>query len=50
MLKYTLNEEGSTELKEAVDTMLNVLKYVNDIMHSDAITGFNVSSRKLYVI
>ena len=43
MLKYTGVSEGSEQLQLAVDTMLSVLKYVNDLMHQIAITGFNVS-------
>lgn len=39
LLKFC--EETIIELKEAVDTMLNVLKYVNDSMHQIAITGFH---------
>ena len=44
MLRYTQNDAGSDELQEALDTMLSVLKYVNDIMHQIGITGFNVST------
>ena len=43
MLKYTQCGDGVTELEEAVDTMLSVLKYVNDMMHQVAITGYDVS-------
>ncbi|GFY44277.1 guanine nucleotide exchange factor DBS [Trichonephila inaurata madagascariensis] len=39
LLKFC--EESITELKEALDTMLIVLKYVNDSMHQVAITGFH---------
>ena len=46
MLKYTHNDIGSQELQEAVNTILSVLKYVNDIMHQVAITGYPVSMRK----
>ena len=41
MLKYTSVGEGSEQLQLAVDTMLSVLKYVNDLMHQIAITGFH---------
>ena len=34
---------GQSDLQEAVDAMLEVLKYVNDSMHQIAITGFYVS-------
>ena len=43
MLKYTESSLGSDELQAALDTILGVLKYVNDIMHQVAITGYNVS-------
>ncbi|XP_015927368.1 guanine nucleotide exchange factor DBS isoform X2 [Parasteatoda tepidariorum] len=39
LLKFC--EENIVELKEALDTMLAVLKYVNDSMHQVAITGFH---------
>ncbi|XP_054708751.1 LOW QUALITY PROTEIN: guanine nucleotide exchange factor DBS-like [Uloborus diversus] len=39
LLKFC--EESIVELKEALDTMLTVLKYVNDSMHQVAITGFH---------
>jgi len=41
MLKYTESSLGSDELQAALDTILGVLKYVNDIMHQVAITGYN---------
>lgn len=37
------NEEERSDLEAALDSMLSVLKYVNDIMHQVAITGFPVS-------
>nr|XP_006811250.1 PREDICTED: guanine nucleotide exchange factor DBS-like [Saccoglossus kowalevskii] len=40
MLKYSHNEEGYEALQEALDSMLHVLKYVNDSMHQLRITGF----------
>ncbi|CAH1781907.1 unnamed protein product [Owenia fusiformis] len=40
MLKYTIDKAQCHDLQEALDTMLGVLKYVNDIMHQVAITGF----------
>lgn len=43
MVKYTQCGESVTELEEAVETMLSVLKYVNDMMHQVAITGYDVS-------
>ncbi|XP_035221623.1 guanine nucleotide exchange factor DBS-like, partial [Stegodyphus dumicola] len=39
LLKFC--DENIVELKEALDTMLTVLKYVNDSMHQVAITGFH---------
>ncbi len=44
MLKYTGLSDGGIDLQQAVDSMLSVLKYVNDLMHQIAITGFPVSS------
>ena len=43
MLKYTCMTEGSAQLENALDSILCVLKYVNDVMHQIAITGFDVS-------
>lgn len=44
MLKYTEDvPECEAELKEALNTMLGLLKYVNDLMHQIAIKGFPVS-------
>ena len=43
MLRFTDESPASTELKGALDTMLGVLKYVNDIMHQVGITGFQVT-------
>ena len=43
MLKYSQKEAGSEALQEAVESMLGVLKYVNDLMHQVSITGFPVS-------
>ncbi|XP_014681378.1 PREDICTED: guanine nucleotide exchange factor DBS-like isoform X2 [Priapulus caudatus] len=40
MLRYTDNEDGNCDIQEALHAMLGVLKYVNDIMHQAAITGF----------
>ena len=41
MLKYT-DVEDSCELQEALETMLSVVKHVNDIMHQISIKGFEV--------
>uniref|UniRef100_A0A8C6R317 Mcf.2 transforming sequence n=1 Tax=Nannospalax galili TaxID=1026970 RepID=A0A8C6R317_NANGA len=40
LLKYSKDCEGSTQLKEALDTMLELLKSVNDSMHQIAINGY----------
>lgn len=41
MLKCSKGE-GTAELEEALATMLNIIKSVNDSMHQIAITGFEV--------
>ncbi|XP_019620399.1 PREDICTED: guanine nucleotide exchange factor DBS-like isoform X2 [Branchiostoma belcheri] len=41
MLKYTQDQEGRQDIDDALATMLEVLKNVNDIMHQIAITGFD---------
>ena len=43
LLKYSDEPTCCTELQEALDCMLVVLKCVNDSMHQTAITGFGVS-------
>jgi hypothetical protein len=43
MLKCSKNQEGTAELEEALATMLDIIKSVNDSMHQIAITGFEVS-------
>ncbi|XP_075813536.1 proto-oncogene DBL isoform X2 [Microtus pennsylvanicus] len=40
LLKYSKEGEGTTQLKEALDTMLDLLKSVNDSMHQIAINGY----------
>ncbi|XP_016062710.1 PREDICTED: proto-oncogene DBL [Miniopterus natalensis] len=40
LLKYSKDCEGSGQLKEALDTMLDLLKSVNDSMHQIAINGY----------
>lgn len=42
LLKYSDEPSCCTELQEALDCMLVVLKCVNDSMHQTAITGFGV--------
>lgn len=41
LLKYSQGAEEQSELQEAVQTMLQVLKHVNDSMHQVSITGFH---------
>lgn len=43
LLKYSDEPSCCTELQEALDCMLVVLKCVNDSMHQTAITGFGVN-------
>nr|KAF6360317.1 MCF.2 cell line derived transforming sequence [Myotis myotis] len=40
LLKYSKDCEGSEQLKVALDTMLDLLKSVNDSMHQIAINGY----------
>ncbi|XP_031430908.1 guanine nucleotide exchange factor DBS isoform X3 [Clupea harengus] len=40
MLKCSKNSGGTVELEEALATMLDIIKSVNDSMHQIAITGF----------
>ncbi|XP_035306025.1 proto-oncogene DBL isoform X2 [Cricetulus griseus] len=40
LLKYSNDGEGTAQLKEALDTMLDLLKSVNDSMHQIAINGY----------
>ncbi|XP_051035088.1 proto-oncogene DBL [Phodopus roborovskii] len=40
LLKYSKEGEGTAQLKEALDTMLDLLKSVNDSMHQIAINGY----------
>ncbi|XP_053518345.1 proto-oncogene DBL [Artibeus jamaicensis] len=40
LLKYSKDCEGYEQLKEALDTMLDLLKSVNDSMHQIAINGY----------
>ncbi|KAJ8374288.1 hypothetical protein SKAU_G00048680 [Synaphobranchus kaupii] len=43
MLKCSKNSEGTAELEEALATVLDIIKSVNDSMHQIAITGFEGS-------
>lgn len=49
LLKYSDEPSCCTELQEALDCMLVVLKCVNDSMHQTAITGFGVSILALFL-
>ncbi|KAM8752334.1 proto-oncogene DBL [Rhynchonycteris naso] len=40
LLKYSKHCEGSEQIKEALDTMMDLLKSVNDSMHQNAIKGY----------
>jgi len=42
MLKFTQCDDGTKDLQNALDTMLSVVKHVNDIMHQISIKGFEV--------
>uniref|UniRef100_A0A8C5MYC2 MCF.2 cell line derived transforming sequence n=1 Tax=Leptobrachium leishanense TaxID=445787 RepID=A0A8C5MYC2_9ANUR len=41
LLKYSINSDGVEDLKEALVSMLDLLKSVNDSMHQISITGYN---------
>ncbi|KAG8448425.1 hypothetical protein GDO86_015500 [Hymenochirus boettgeri] len=41
LLKYSINGDGIDDLQEALVSMLDLLKSVNDSMHQIAITGYN---------
>ena len=42
MIKYTRHEQESFNLQEALAVMLNILSYLNDVMHSTQIVGYPV--------
>lgn len=42
MLKCSKNSEDTAELEEALATVLDIIKSVNDSMHQIAITGYEV--------
>ncbi|CAI9537384.1 unnamed protein product [Staurois parvus] len=44
LLKYSINSDGVQELQEALVSMLDLLKSVNDSMHQIAITGYNAQT------
>lgn len=43
MLKFCQYDVGSIDLQEALDTMLSVVKHVNDVLHQISIKGFHGS-------
>ncbi|XP_044144497.1 probable guanine nucleotide exchange factor MCF2L2 [Bufo gargarizans] len=47
MLKCSKNSEGTAELEEALATVLDIIKSVNDSMHQIAITGYEGDLREL---
>ena len=49
-MKYTESDSDHDKLKEAVDTMLQVLKYVNDAMNQLAVIGFKVFTSDLLLL
>lgn len=48
MLKYSKNCEGAEDLQEALNSILGILKAVNDSMHQIAITGYDVSNNIIF--
>ena len=50
LLQYVDGSEGRAELQEGVDTMLAVLKCLNDSMHQVAITAFPVRHMQAYFL
>lgn len=49
MLKCSKGE-GTAEFEEALATVLDIIKSVNDSMHQIAITGFEVSMHVQFII
>ncbi|XP_014799645.1 PREDICTED: guanine nucleotide exchange factor DBS isoform X2 [Calidris pugnax] len=47
MLKYSKNREGAEDLQEALNSILGILKAVNDSMHQIAITGYDGNLNEL---
>lgn len=45
LLKHCTEERYRCELQEALDSMLELLKSVNDSMHQIAITGYQVPAK-----
>ncbi|KAB7494153.1 Guanine nucleotide exchange factor DBS, partial [Armadillidium nasatum] len=49
LLKCTDEAKGRSELQEAVETMLDVLKCLNDSMHQVSITGYPPAQRHIFL-
>lgn len=47
LLKHCTEERYRCELQEALDSMLELLKSVNDSMHQIAITGYQVPASQI---
>lgn len=47
LLKHCTEERYCCELQEALDSMLELLKSVNDSMHQIAITGYQVPASQI---
>jgi hypothetical protein len=43
MIKYTRHEQERIHLQDALSVMLNILSYLNDVMHITQIVGYPVS-------
>jgi len=43
MIKYTRHEQENIHLQEALGVMLNILSYLNNVMHSTQIVGYPVN-------
>ena len=49
MIKYTRHEQERIHLQEALCVMLNILSYLNDVMHSTQIVGYPVTKEYLFI-
>ncbi|TWW74516.1 Proto-oncogene DBL [Takifugu flavidus] len=50
LLKHCTEDRYRCELQEALDSMLKLLKSVNDSMHQIAITGYPVATRPVFYV
>ena len=48
MIKYTRHEQERLHLQEALCVMLNILSYLNDVMHSTQIVGYSVNIKSFF--